>query len=123
MGKKPVLLAGVVLVAAMLIVGLRWGLVPGMASGTYYTQIDNGKVKEQEPNGGVIDFTGGMPYLYTLDAYDDAGNAQTLSFGTERQLREDAYLRLSVLPLRGVMDWREVQFEELPSAVQARMRQ
>lgn len=36
--------------------------------------------------------------------------------------RSHQFVRLSVLPLRGVMDWREVQFEELPPAVQSRMR-
>lgn len=65
---------------------------------------------------------GGMPLLYTLPSYDENGSVQDLSFGTERQLREGAYLQLSVLPVRGVTEWREVQYEELPSAVQARMR-
>ena len=80
MGKRAAIVAVVVLVAAVAVVGFRWGLIPGMASGTYYTQVDN------------------------------------------TQLREGAYLRLSVLPVRGVTEWNEVQYEELPSAVQARMR-
>ena len=117
MGKRAAIVAVVVLVAAVAVVGFRWGLIPGMASGTYYTQI-----REQESDGGVIDFTGGMPLLYTLPSYDENGSVQDLSFGTERQLREGAYLRLSVLPVRGVTEWREVQYEELPSPVQARMR-
>ena len=102
MGKRAAIVAVVVLVAAVAVVGFRWGLIPGMASGTYYT--------------------GGMPLLYTLPSYDENGSVQDLSFGTERQLREGACLRLSVLPVRGVTEWREVQYEELPSAVQARMR-
>ena len=91
MGKRAAIVAVVVLVAAVAVVGFRWGLIPGMASGTYYTQVDNTQVREQESDGGIIDFTGGMPLLY-------------------------------VLPVRGVTEWREVQYEELPSAVQARMR-
>ena len=122
MGKRAAIVAVVVLVAAVAVVGFRWGLIPGMASGTYYTQVDNTQIREQESDGGVIDFTGGMPLLYTLPSYDENGSVQDLSFGTERQLREGAYLRLSVLPVRGVTEWREVQYEELPSPVQARMR-
>ena len=119
MGKRAAIVAVAVLVA---VVGFRWGLIPGMATGTYYTQVDNTQVREQESDGGVIDFTSGMPLLYTLPSYDENGNVQDLSFGTERQLREGAYLRLSVLPVRGVTEWREVQYEELPSVVQTRIR-
>ena len=122
MGKRAAIVAVVVLVAAVAVVGFRWGLIPEMASGTYYTQVDNTQIREQESDGGIIDFTGGMPLLYTLPSYDENGSVQDLSFGTERQLREGAYLRLSVLPVRGVTEWNEVQYEELPSAVQARMR-
>ena len=66
MGKRAAIVAVVVLVAAVAVVGFRWGLIPGMASGTYYTQVDNTQVREQESDGGIIDFTGGMPLLYTL---------------------------------------------------------
>lgn len=118
MNKKIVAVVIVVLVAVVAIVAFRWGIVPGTASGTYYTQIDNDKVESQEPNGGVIDFTGGMPWRYTLTCYNEDGDMQELSFGTERQLRDGAYLRLDVVPIRGVTGWREVEFDELPSAMQ-----
>lgn len=121
MNKKIVAVAVVALLAVGFIVAFQRGVIPGSASGTYYTQIDNSKVKEQEPGGGVIDFTGGMPYIYTLSCYDKDGNMQELSFGTERKLRDDAYLQLDVVPVRGVMNWREVQFDELPVAVQRKM--
>lgn len=122
MGKRITIIAVAVLVAAFAIVGFRWGLIPVTAGGTYYTQIDNAKIQEQESSGGVIDPTGGMPWLYTLQAYNVNGDRQEISFGTERKLRDDAYLQLTVVPIRGVMDWKEVQFDEIPSAVQARMR-
>lgn len=118
MNKKIVAIVIVVLVAAVAIVAFRWGIVPGTASGTYYTQIDNTKVEPQRSDGGVIDFTGGMPWRYTLTCYNEDGDMQELSFGTERQLRDGAYLRLDVVPIRGVIGWREVQFDELPSAMQ-----
>lgn len=74
MGKRAAIVAVVVLVAAVAVVGFRWGLIPGMASGTYYTQVDNTQVREQESDGGIIDFTGGMPLLYTLPSYDENGS-------------------------------------------------
>ena len=122
MGKRVAVIAVAVLLAAVAVVGFRWGLSPGMASGTYYTQVDNTQIRDQESDGGVIDFTGGMPLLYTLASYDENGSVQDLSVDTERQLREGAYLQLTVLPVRGVTEWREVQYEELPVPVQARMR-
>lgn len=118
MGKKVAAIAAVVLIAAAAIVAFRWGLVPGTASGTYYTQIDNAKIESQQSDGGVIDFTGGMPWRYTLTCYNEDGDMQELSFGTDRQLREGAYLRLEVVPVRGVTEWSEVQFDELPAAMQ-----
>ncbi len=83
----------------------------------YYTRIDNSCVKENQSRGGVIDFTGGMEYIYTLSCYNDKGKEDEVSFGTDRQLRQDAFLRLEVVPIRGVIDWEEVQYEDLPQAV------
>jgi len=33
-------------------------------------------------------------------------------------LKEGAFVRLTVMPVRGVLEWKEVQYEELPAAVQ-----
>lgn len=121
MNKRIVAVAVVVVLAVGFIFAFQQGIIPGSANGTYYTQVDNSKVTEQEPGGGVIDFTGGMPYLYTLSCYDKDGNVQELSFGTERKLREGAYLELTAVPVRGVMNWSEVQFDQLPSAVQGKI--
>lgn len=85
----------------------------------YYTQVDNSKIKINHSSGGVIDLTGGLPYLYNLPAYSEDGDEMNLEFGMSRQLREDAFLRLEVLPVRGVVNWSELQYDELPEAVQA----
>ena len=61
---------------------------------------------------------GAMNYKYTLVAYDDSGNAKDITFETSKVLTDDAYLCLKVAPIRGVVTWAEVQFDELPSAVQ-----
>ena len=61
---------------------------------------------------------GGLPYSYTLLSYDEKGKEKEITFGTSKELREGAFLRLTVIPVRGVMDWAEVSYEELPPAVQ-----
>lgn len=109
--------------AAVLFVGLVcfgiWFL-SGTGSADYYTQIDNSKMEEVHSRGGVVDFKGGLPYSYTLLAYDEKGKEKEVTFGTSKQLREGAFLRLAVMPVRGVLEWAEVSYEELPPMVQKR---
>ena len=62
-----------------------------------------------------------MSLLYRLPAYDEQGNGREVSFGTERQLREGAYLKLEIEPIRGVVGWEEVSFDELPQEAQAHL--
>ena len=92
----------------------------GTGSADYYTQIDNSKMEEVHSRGGVVDFKGGLPYSYTLLAYDEKGKEKEVTFGTSKQLREGAFLRLAVMPVRGVLEWAEVSYEELPPMVQKR---
>lgn len=88
------------------------------SSGTYYyTQVDNSRIERVHSSGGVIDLTGGLEYSYTLVAYKENGAAEDVSFGMSRELREGAFLRLEVAPVRGVVDWSEVRYDELPEAV------
>lgn len=77
----------------------------------YYTQIDNEKIEQ-------ISTSDDMKYEYTLTAYNSNGKEKEVKFKTSRELREDAYLELDVIKGRGVVDWREVQYEELPEKVQ-----
>ncbi|MDE6110897.1 MAG: YxeA family protein [Eubacterium sp.] len=88
-------------------------------SGYYYTQIDNSNIEEVDSNGGVVDFTGGMSYSYELVAYNEKGNDKTVKFGTEKVLKEGAFLCLTVRSVRGVVEWKEVQYDELPTEVQS----
>lgn len=85
----------------------------------YYTQIDNSKIAAAEPDGGVVDFSGGMEFAYTLPSYDAHGKRKEMTFGTMRELKEGAFLRLKAVPVRGVVEWAEVQYGELPAAVQS----
>ena len=77
----------------------------------YYTQIDNEKIEQ-------ISTSDDMKYEYTLTAYNSNGKEKEVKFKTSRELREDAYLELDIMMGRGVVDWREVSFEELPEKVQ-----
>ena len=85
----------------------------------YYTQIDNSKVEQIESHGGVVDFTGGMSYAYTLVAYNEKGKEKTIEFGTEKELKEGAFICLTIKSVQGVVDWKEVRYDELPTEVQS----
>lgn len=100
-------LAGLVVLLVIVIV-FFW---TGIGTKNYYTQIDNTKVTEIEPDAG-------MTHSYTLVCYGEGGDEKTITFRTERVLRAEAYLKLTVAPLRGVVSWEEVSFEALPAAVQ-----
>ncbi|MCI8297548.1 MAG: YxeA family protein [Lachnospiraceae bacterium] len=108
-------------VATVLLIGLvgfcAWSL-SGSGSTEYYTQIDNSKVEQMAPNGGVITFKGNLPYSYTLLSYDENGSEKAITFGASRELRDGAFICLTVMPVRGVLDWSEVRYDELPAAVQ-----
>lgn len=78
----------------------------------YYTQIDNEKIVS-------LSATDSMKYEYTLKSYKENGKGKEISFKTSRELREDAFLELEVMPLVGVRHWKEVQYNELPEKVRA----
>ena len=58
-------------------------------------------------------------YEYRLNAYDAGGNMKSLTFKTSRKLREGTYLKLEVMPIRGVITWEEATYEKLPEAVKS----
>ena len=119
MNKKmliPIAIAGVLVLSIVL--GCNW-FFSGAGSTNYYTQVDNTKLSQVSPQGAVdLSGNGGMDHSYTLTSYDEHGNEKDVTFGTSRELREGAFLCLKVSPLRGVLEWSEVQYNELPSAVQ-----
>ena len=80
-------------------------------SNDYYTQIDNSRLAQ-------LQTTDDMKYEYTLTAYNKNGKPKEVKFKTSRELRDDAFLKLKVMLTRGVYNWEEVQFEELPKDVQ-----
>lgn len=108
--KLPIIIAVIIVIA--LLVGAYYFLV--VHKDLYYTQIDNTKIEE-------ISGTDDMKYQYTLTAYNKNGKEKEVQFKTSRELREGAYLELDVMQIRGVINWREVQIEELPDDVKTAM--
>ena len=60
-----------------------------------------------------------MDYSYTLFSYNENGKGKDITFGTSKELKEGAFIRLTVMPIRGVLEWKEVQYDELPAAVKS----
>ena len=118
MKKKAKIAIGV---AAVLLIGLigfcAWFLSES-GSAEYYSQIDNSKIEQVDSKGGVINLKGNLPYSYTLLCYDENGSEREITFGTSKELRDGAFIRLTVMPVRGVLDWSELQYDELPAMVQ-----
>lgn len=113
--KKKILfgISGVVLVSVCVCI-----FIFSKAGSTYYySQIDNSKMKHVKAKGGVINLSGSMDYSYTLFSYNENGKGKDIKFGTSKKLKEGAFIRLTVMPIRGVLEWEEVQYDELPAAV------
>ena len=108
--KIPIIIAVIIVIALM--IGAFYFLC--IHKTVYYTQIDNTKIEELPGNDD-------MKYQYTLMAYNKNGKEKEIQFKTTRELREDAYLELEVMSIRGVINWKEVQEEELPDDVKTAM--
>ena len=101
------------------VIGFCMWFLSGTGSTYYYSQIDNSKIEQTESKSGVINFSGSMDYSYTLFSYDENGKEKDITFGTSKELKEGAFIRLTVMPIRGVLEWKEVQYDELPAVVQS----
>ncbi len=78
-----------------------------------YSRIDNTLVEEITPHGG-------MNYRYTLQVYSEDGAPSILELDTSRILKNGAYILIRTAPLRGVLSWEELQYDQLPTPVQAK---
>lgn len=117
--RKGILIIIAAIILALACVGAA--CAPPADSGVYYyTRIDNSKLEKNDARGGIIDFKGSLPYLYSLPAYSEEGDARKCTFGAERELEDGAFIRLRLAPLRGVESWTEVTFDELPDPVKAK---
>lgn len=116
--KKRLIIAAAAIAAAV----CAWIFIGNPPRTDYYTQIDNSKYSENHSDGGVIDLTGGMKYLYTLKCFASDGREKEITFGADKVLRQDAYIKLEYTLTRGVLSWSEVKWEELPASVQSNLR-
>lgn len=104
----PKVIGAVIAIVVLVAVGFGARLVidPSTAQ-ALYTQVDNGSVARD-----------GIEYEYTLPAYDEGGGVHETTFKASKELREDAYLKLDVMPIRGVVNWEEVRIEDIPEPAQ-----
>lgn len=81
----------------------------------YYVQITNNGVmtKNKVSTGEVFE-----QYEYTLDAYNEKGDIETLDFTAIKQFRKNAYLKLFVNDEKNVKSYQEVKWEEIPRSAQ-----
>ncbi len=119
MKKKLSIGIAVVVIIVVGFIGFCMWFLSGTGSTYYYSQIDNSKIEQAGSKGGVINFSGSMDYSYTLFSYDENGKGKDITFGTSKELKEGAFIRLTVMPIRGVLEWKEVQYDELPATVQS----
>ncbi len=119
MQKKIILKTTILFAAALGLICLFTLILAKPGNNYYYTQIDNTRIEQIDPQGGVINFQGSLPYSYTLPALDEKGKKKDITFSASKELTEGAYIRLTVKPIRGVTAWEEVQYEELPAAVRS----
>ena len=111
--KEKILMIIAVVIVIILLIGAYYFMF--VYKTAYYVQIDNTKIEQ-------VSASDDMKYEYTLTAYNKNGKEKEVKFKTSRELREGAYLELDVMVTRGVIDWREVQQEELPDKVKSRIR-
>ena len=80
----------------------------------YYVKVDNTKLKALSEED--------MKFEYTLDGYNNKRRSKSLTFKTSRKLKEGAYLKLEVMYVRGVINWEEVTFKQIPTKAQTKLR-
>ncbi|MBP2079701.1 YxeA family protein [Oceanobacillus polygoni] len=62
-------------------------------------------------------------YWYELPAYRENGSAVKVEFSAQKELRQDAYLKLYVKEGNEVTSYDEVSWEEVPEAAQEELEQ
>ncbi|MGM1046644.1 MAG: YxeA family protein [Bacillota bacterium] len=77
----------------------------------YFVQIkgEGEKLDVKAANGQHFE-----DYKYTLQAINKEGQEKMMTFTAQKQLRQEAFLRLYVKEEKGVTSWQEVTKDELP---------
>lgn len=82
----------------------------------YYTKV----TKEPSKTEDALDDRGikqGSIYTYNLSGFDDKGTKKELEFDAykDKPLKENAYLKIKVNDIKGVLTWEEVQQNDIPN--------
>ncbi len=115
--QRTMVIASIVIVGLVAVLLFAASMTNLLLVGDYYVRIDNACVFENEPSGGVINLGSSEPYLYELEAVNATGDKAEIKFGTSRELRQDAFIKLDLQPIRGVVGWSEVSKDALPTNV------
>ena len=103
--------AGIILIVGVLaVLFMTVAFLTTQTNEDYYAQVDNRWVTEIAPHGL-------MNYKYSLVAYNSSGEAKDITFETSKILKDQAFINLKVAPIRGVLTWAEINYEELPEKV------
>lgn len=87
---------------------------------TYYTRVTTvGTSSEHTDDSGNVDIS----YTYQLPSYTEGGDKKTLSFNSfnNKEIRQDAYLKLVVNDRKGVLSWEEVSKDEVPQKAREKL--
>lgn len=113
-GKIGVISALCIIVISVVVLCVAASQSNMLLFGDYYVKVDNARISQNEATGGVVHLKSNEPYIYELDAVNEAGDEARIEFGVSRELRQDALLKLDLQPIRGVVSWLEVSADELP---------
>lgn len=113
-GKAGVITAAIVIAILAIVFFVFASQNNMLLSGDYYVKVDNAHLSQNEEKGDIVHLKSSEPYIYELDAINEAGNTAKVEFGVSRELRQDALLKLEIQPVRGVVNWEEVPEDELP---------
>lgn len=88
-------------------------LNPWIPKQIYYVQVHNASSNTPSSQDTSVE--------YTLPAWDDKGNPQTVTFFGIHSLREGAYLQLT-LKNQQVLSYKEISYDQIPTVVQSYLR-
>lgn len=83
----------------------------------YLADVDNAEPRYARVDASAACVQQDGTYDYTLASYGEDGDRAEITFGANKNLRDGAFLELSVMPLRGVVHWEEVEASDMPGKV------
>lgn len=112
--KRSITLFCIMVIITTMLVGCN---VNRMGKDQYYVQITmDGKEKITKADNEKYIY-----YEYNLPGFDEDGNEKEMEFNADKNLRKEAFLRIYYSDKKGVTSWQEVQRDELPEKVKAKL--